>query len=142
MPYCTLVELTERYGQSLLVSLTDRADPPANAVDASVVDRAIEDADNLIDGYLAARYQLPLSSVPGLVNTASLAIAIYNLHTFQASEKIEADYKDTLRRLKEISTGIVTLEVAGVEPQSSGSSGVKITDRERPLTAANLKGFI
>ena len=47
-----------------------------------------------------------------------------------------------LRILLDVGAGAVRLSVAGAEPGVSGGTGVRITDRERPLTEANLKGFI
>ncbi|MDP2738700.1 MAG: hypothetical protein Q8O82_08370 [Pseudorhodobacter sp.] len=44
--------------------------------------------------------------------------------------------------LRDIRAGAVRLSVAGAEPGVSGGTGVRITDRKRPLTEANLKGFV
>ena len=55
MTYATLDQLTDRYTERLLRQLTDRAAPPAGAIDAEVVDRALADTDAVIDGYLAGR---------------------------------------------------------------------------------------
>lgn len=142
MAYCTLAELTDRYGLNLLVSLSDRADVPTGLVDTDVIDQAIADADDLIDGYLAARYSLPLAATPGLVRNLSLVLTGWNLHRFDAPEKLKADYAEAIRTLKSIAQGIVTLDVGGVTPEGSGNDGVRITDRDRPLTADKLKGFI
>lgn len=142
MSYATQAELVERYGEPMLIVLTDREDPPADAIDADVVARALADADAAIDGYLAGRYALPLSSLPPLVRDLALAIAIYKLHRDTASDKIRKDYEDALAQLKQIAAGVVRLAVAGVEPASSGASGVRTTDRDRPLTPENMKGFI
>jgi phage gp36-like protein len=142
MSYATQAELVERYGDPMLIQLSDRADPPANVIDAGVVARALADADAAIDGYLAGRYALPLSATPDLVRDLALAIAVYKLHRDTASDKIRKDYEDALATLRQISAGVIRLNVAGVEPASSGASGVRITDRERPLTPENLKGFI
>lgn len=142
MTYATQAELLERYGESMLIDLTDRADPPANAIDTAVVARGLTDADAEIDGYLATKYALPLQATPDLVRNLALAIAIYKLHRDTASDKIRQDYEDARSTLRAISEGKVRLNAAGVEPPSNGASGVQITDRERPLTAENLKGFI
>jgi len=141
MTYATLDHLTDRYGTDLLVQLTDRAPEATGVIDADVVARALEDTDRFIDGFMG-RYVLPLVEVPGLLTDLAQSIAIWKLHRFKPDEKIEADYRDALRALRDIGSGVITLSVAGVEPQTSGGSGARITDRERPLTAENLKGFI
>lgn len=142
MAYTTLAELTDRYGEDLLVSLTDRGEVATGLIDQDVVDRAVADADAEIDGYLKGKYRLPLDTTPPLVSALSRLIAIWNLHTFDAPEKIERDYKEAVNKLKDIARGLIVLDVAGVEPQTSGSSSVQVTDRERPLTAENMKGWI
>ena len=60
MAYATLQDLISAFGERKLVQLTDRAEPPADLVDAQVAAEALGYADNLIDGYLAARYVLRL----------------------------------------------------------------------------------
>lgn len=142
MSYATLQQLTDRYGTAMLIDLTDRADPPAGAIDTDVVDRALADADALIDGYLKGRYALPLASTPPLVTDLELKIAIYNLHRNVTSEKVRNDYLDAVKTLAAIANGTVRLDIAGVEPDASGSSGVVTTDRDRDMTPDNLKGFI
>ncbi len=142
MSYITQTTLTDRFGARMLVALTDRGEVATGEVDAGVVARALADTDAVIDGYLAARYALPLTEVPALIADIAGAIAIWKLHIAAADPKIESDYKDALRMLRDIATGAVRLSVAGAEPSVSGGTGVRITDRERPLTEANLKGFI
>lgn len=142
MPYATLADLTDRYGAALLVALTDRADPPAGAIDGAVVARALADTDALIDGHLAGRYALPLAEVPPLLRDVALAVAIWKLHTYAPDPKIEADYRDALRLLRDVAAGAVRLPVAGAEPAGTGASGARATDRDRPLTAETLRGFV
>lgn len=142
MTYATQANLTERFGEAMLVLLTDRAAVATGLVDATVVARALTDTDSLIDGYLAARYVLPLSNVPPLVLDLALQIAIYKLHITSPDDKISKDYDTALKMLEKIGNGAVRIQAEGVEPASSGAQGVQIVDRERPFTAANMKGFI
>lgn len=141
MSYASLDELTARYGESFLVDLTDRGAPPG-AIDESAVDRALADADALIDGYLKGRYALPLSVTPPLIIDLALKIAIYNLHRSAVADKIAADYAAALKTLAGIGSGLIRLDVAGAEPASSGATGVKTNDRCPDMTPCNLKGYI
>lgn len=142
MPYCTIEQLEARYGRKFLIELSDRADVAPTDPDATIFDRAIGDAGGLIDGYLKPRYALPIvGTVPPLLVDLSQRIAIYNAHANVASEKIRKDYDDAIGTLKQISAGTIRLDAAGVEPAGSGSNGVQITDRERPFTEENLKGY-
>jgi phage gp36-like protein len=142
MSYATEAALAERYGTDLLVQITDRATPPAGLVDAGVVARALADTDATIDAALGVRYLLPLRDVPAVVVDLALAIAIYKLHRFVPDQKIRDDYDQALRDLRAIAKGELKLDVAGVEPAGNGSGGVRVTDRDRPLTADTLTGFI
>lgn len=142
MAYCTQAELIERYSERMLIEISDRADAPTGTIDTALIDRAIADADALIDGYLAVRYQLPLASVPRLVKDLSLRIAIYYAHAHVAPDKIKEGHDNAIATLKQISAGHVRLDVAGVEPAASGASEVRTNNPERPLTNQTMKGFI
>ncbi len=142
MTYASQSDLVERYGETMLINLSDRADPPANVIDAGVVTRALEDTDASINGYLSGRYQLPLQVTPSLLRDLAQTIAVYKLHRDSVSDKIRQDYADALKQLALISTGTVRLDVAGVEPASSGSNGVQASDRQRDMTPDNLRGFV
>lgn len=142
MTYTTQAELVSRYGEDLMIDLTDRADPPAGAIDGSVVTQALTETDALIDGHLATRYQLPLASTPPMVADLARAIAIYKLHIYTAPEKISDDYKDAQATLNRISSGAIRLPIAGIEPAQTDAGGAQVTDRDRPFTAQKMKGWI
>lgn len=140
MTYVTQAQLIDRFGEQMLISLTDRGTDALGVVDTDVINRALAETDALIDGYLAGRYALPLTvAQPMLVGIAG-AITIYNLHIFEAPPKIEADYKAAIRQLEQLALGTIKLTAAGVEAPSTGTTGVQITDRARPFTEENLSG--
>lgn len=142
MTYCTLQQLSDRYGPSMLVALTDRGAVATGAIDDAIVSRALADTDAMIDGYLAGRYVLPLAEVPALLTDLAQVIAIWKLHPSATDPKIKDDYEHALRSLREIGQGVIKLQVAGVETAGTGGSGARITDRARPFTETNMKGFI
>ncbi len=142
MSYATQIQLTERYGERMLIALTDRGDVATGLIDTSVVDQALAEADAMIDGYLQGRYALPLATTPVLVADIAQTLAIWKLHTTAADPKIEQDYKEAMRSLRDIASGLISLSVAGVQPATTGATGARITDRERPMSADQMKGFI
>ncbi len=142
MAYCTQAQLEERYSTNFLIELSDRDDTPATIVDASLITRAITDADAVIDGYLKPVYALPLASTPNQITDLSLSIAIYKAHGNVVSDKIKEDYKTALMQLKDIGAGRIKLDIAGVEPEGSGASQVITNEKEQVLTADSMKGFI
>lgn len=142
MTYTTLQQLTDRFGEDLLIRVTDRAAVATETIDTDVVDRALADTDAMIDGYLAGRYALPMATTPPMVTDLAQVIAIYKLHVYQPDEKIERDYEHAIKQLRDIANGMIKLPVAGVDAPGTGGTGARVTDRERPMTENNLKGFI
>lgn len=142
MSYASLAQLIDRFGERMLVQLTDRESPPTAEVVEAVVDQALADTDAVIDGYLGGRYALPLATVVPLLVDLALAIAIYKLHPYKPDPKIEKDYDGALRMLRDIANGTIRLSAAGLEPEARGDAGVQTNDRERPFTDENMKGFI
>jgi len=118
------------------------AEVATGLIDTSVVDRALADTDAAIDGYLKDRYVLPLAETPALITDLALAIAIYKLYVYAPNNKIVADYKDAILSLRDIASGVIRLSVAGAEVATTGGSRARMTNRERPMTVHNLKGFI
>lgn len=140
MTYATLASLSDRYGDDVLNAAGDRTG--AGVADQGAVDRALANADATIDASLSVRYRLPLAEVPETVVDLAQAIAIYKLHRFAPDPKIEKDYEQALRDLRDIAKGDKKLDLAGIEPATSGAGGVVATDRERPFTSDSMTGFI
>lgn len=140
--YTTLAALTARYGADMLIRATDRGDVATGVIDAAVVAKACQDASDVIDGYLAGRYALPLVTVPALIAALAEDLAIWRIHPYEPDPKLKADYEAAMRSLRDIAAGTIRLPVAGVEPAAIGTNGAEFTDRERPMTEQSLKGFI
>jgi phage gp36-like protein len=115
--YAQVDDLVSRFGQAEIVQLTDRATPPAGAIDNAVAQRALTDADAEIDAYIASIYTLPLSSVPPVLSRIACDIARYRLWDDQAPEEVRSRYEDARRLLEAIAAGRVTLTTS----QSAGT---------------------
>ena len=126
----------------MLIGLTDRGIVAADRIDSEVIARALADTDEMINGYVAGQYALPFATTPGLITDLALTIAVYKLHTSSPDPKIEADYQDALRMLRDVASGTLKLSAAGVVTADTGGSGARMTDRERPLSADQMTGFI
>ena len=142
MTYATQQQMIDRYGASALVMLTDRAEIATGAIDAAMITRALADADATIDGYLARHYALPLATVPPQLPPIAQVLAFWSLHLTEPDAKTKADYDTAQRMLRDIADGRVKLAVAGAEPPTTAASGVRMTDRPRPLSASTMTGFI
>jgi phage gp36-like protein len=142
MPYVTLQQLIDRFGEPALVALTDRGQFPTGVVDDAAINRAIADADATIDGYLVRKYALPLTDPQPLLVKIAGSLVFYDLHVSQPDPKVEADQKTAMAMLRDIANGTVALTAAGVEPDNVEGSSARITDRDRQLTQDNMTGFI
>lgn len=116
MAYATAADMQARYGLDELVARTDRN--ATGAVDTTVLNRALSDADAEIDGYLAARYRLPLPTVPPMLARIACDIARYRLWEDMASDEVRRRYEDARRLLEALSRGTVSLGLPASLPDS------------------------
>lgn len=135
MAYITQSDLVDRYGSGRLQQLTDR-DGTAGAIVDAVIDRAIADVGAVIDGYLAARYALPVATVPPLLATLAGDLVLYRLYGETVPERVAADRKDALQTLRDISAGTVRLPLAAPDTGEAPSSGdsVQFAPGDRTMT--------
>lgn len=103
MTYATRADLEQRYG-------ADEVAQRESALPAGAVDRALADADALINGYLAGRYALPLSPVPQNLPQVACVVARYNLLGDAVTERARNDYTDTIAWLRDVQAGRVLLQ--------------------------------
>lgn len=137
MAYATLDDLVTRFGADNIAALTTRdigADP-----DTSVAATALDDASQMIDSYLAGRYQLPLNPVPQVVVRWCCDIARFLLSTDQASDAIKALYNAAVQALAAAQAGRLTLEAAAVDTPTTGGA-VLIAGPARMFDANSLRG--
>ncbi len=143
MPYCTQSDILRKLDEARLVQLTD--DEGLGQVNAGRVEQAIADADALIDGYVGSRHAVPLSPVPAIIKTYSVAIAVYFLYgrRDRVPESRAQDYQDAVRFLELVAAGKVSL--GAEDPEGSPPSAMRpefsVENPERAFTRAAMKGF-
>jgi phage gp36-like protein len=139
MTYATQSDMTDRFDEQEIIELTDRTG--AGVVNATVLGKALADADALIDGYLAARYTLPLTYTPAILVGPAADIARFRLWDDRATEEVRQRYEDAMAMLKLISQGVVVLppDVNGVLPVNA--VGMDYYSQERVFTAETLEDF-
>lgn len=141
MPYTTLSLLQDRFGESELIQLTDKATPRTGAIVVSVVDKAIADADAEIDGFVGVRYAVPLPEpTPPVLVPIACDIARYRLYGNAVPDIVRQRYEDAVARLKDIAAGRMVL---GVDPISTPtvSTGVLVRSPERVFSADALRDY-
>lgn len=147
--YVTQSDLDKRIGTDLLVNLTNEA-PAATTVDTDAMDEAIADGEAEVNGYVGARYALPLSTpYPRLVLSLARRVTIFYLYQLQPGmvpESVQADYDAAVEQLKTISKGTLSLGLAtdGTDATASGESGrvaVRRSGSARRYGRADFEGF-
>ena len=141
MSYATRQGMIDRFGEDELIQLTDRATPPLGVIDDTVLDAALNDADAEINGYIQARYPLPLASTPLLLSRIARDIARYYLYDDAVTEAVENRYKEALKTLERIAKGVVHL---GLDPvgETTPSSASPETSADAPVFSQDsLAGY-
>ena len=116
--YCTPQDLIDRFGQNEVAQL---APALLGQVDTARVQRACDDAGDMVDGYLRPRHTLPLSAVPRLLVKLSAAIARFELHLGgdrQPTDQVRQDRDQAIAFLKDVAAGKADLglDAGGNEP--------------------------
>ena len=119
MSYCTLADINDQIPETNIIQLTD--DEGLGRVNQTRVNKAIETAGGIIDGYLRGRYSLPLSTVPVLIRTIAIDIAVYKLYErrleLEMPEAMSDRYKNAVKLLEQIQKGLIRL---GIESPDTG----------------------
>lgn len=140
MPYATQADVTDRFSTVELTQLTDR-DNTVNAIDATVLERALLDADAEIDARLQGRYALPLARVPRLLVNIACDIARYRLYDDRATDQVTRRYEDAIRLLDKIGKGEVSLGLdASIQP-TPPTGGPSYTNAARVFSRDELGDY-
>lgn len=157
MSYATATELLERFDANEIAQRADRGVPrlvtaqlmkdvaagsslagytpeqQARAAEAlEIVQRALQDADDTINGYISARYTLPLQVVPGALNRVACELARYFLFDDQVTDVIKDRYTAAMKWLAEVAKGMVSLGAdaeSGEQPRSSAAAELDTSGR-------------
>lgn len=150
MTYATATDLLTRFSATEIAQRTDRGIPrlvkdalltaAAAGGDLSayttderarvaaalvIINRALQDADDTINGYLNARYTLPLTPVPAVLQRVACELARFYLFDDQVTELIEKRHAANIKWLGEVAKGVVSLggeAETGVQPVSSNAA--------------------
>jgi phage gp36-like protein len=107
--YASIADLETAFGAAELNQLT------SGQPHAATLERALADAAAEVSAHLAARYPLPLPSVPPLVRNLTCDIARYRLWRHAASEEVRQRYEDARRLLEHLAAGRVSLGLPAAE---------------------------
>jgi phage gp36-like protein len=105
MSYATYEDLLANFGEQELELVTDR--DRDGSPDDGVIDDGLQFADDLINGYLRSRYDLPLSSVPRNIVGIACDIARYRYYQDQPTELVTTRYEQAIAWLRDVANGLI-----------------------------------
>ncbi len=126
MPYAAQTDMVARFGTEELIQLTDRSN--AGAIDATVLDQALGDANAEIDLYLA-RYNPPLITVPPMLTVVACDIARYRLYDDVPTDAVRDRYNAAVAKLRDIAQGRIDLGLSDGTPVATGQPQIDAPDR-------------
>lgn len=110
MPYAVKEDIVELYGSDALAVLADRDGD--GTIDSNAVARALDEASEEIDLYIATRHELPLSVTPPSLRRLCIEIATYRLAGSDGGVRTDDQrqrYEDAIDLLKRIANGTAKL---------------------------------
>ena len=139
MTYAVQQDLIDRFGIDELVQLTD--DDQTGAINATRVTQVLADTDARIDGYIAARYALPLSVVPPALTVYACDIARYLLAKNVPTEEMKRRYDSAIKFLGDVGKG--TLSLVGDNGASAGEANGPVVAQgaRRVFSPQRLRDF-
>ncbi|AYA68586.1 DUF1320 domain-containing protein [Acinetobacter sp. WCHA55] len=127
--YATEADLKTRFGAQVIEELKLGREGGADPVD--VVQVALQDAEEEINGYIGSRYSLPLASVPSNLKRIACDIARYRLYTEDPLEHITKLYDDAIAFLKRVQDKKADLQIIDVQSKEI----IDDTPKNKPSTA-------
>lgn len=123
MPYATALDMVDAFGWSEMRDLTDTGEPRLDDVNQVVLGKALQDASDMIDGYLVGRYALPFANAPQVLRVHCRGLARYLLMTHTPDERAKGDFAAAMQYLQRVAAGSIALlppSAAGQVPSGMG----------------------
>lgn len=139
MSYATLDDIVARAGEEEILQVADRDDD--GVADADVVASAIATAESEINGYISARYRLPLVQVPDLIKSWTVSIARYHLHRDGAPDHVVRDWKSAMDGLRDVARSLVSLPIVDGGEAPADDAG-RVTLVKSPREENGFGGFV
>lgn len=113
------------------------------------VEEAIEDADAEINGYLAKRYNVPMSPAPKVLNKFSKDIAVYGLMSRVGIDEQDREktylnrYNAAIKFLDGVAKGTISIGTGenGDSQEQAAQKGFRIEHSKRLFSRETMKGW-
>lgn len=123
--YCTVADLISRFGEDEIAILVQ-----PYALDDAEAEVALDlvriDASAEIDSYLATRYPLPLHTTPPVLTRVACDLTRYYLYDDSAPEQVRLRYEDSIKLLKNLATGVVSLGLPLAEEPEANAEAILV----------------
>lgn len=140
MPYITLQQMIDRFGETEMIELTNLHNPDGIAINVANFDAAAVDAEAEINSYVGVVAQLPLATVPLVLGGKAADVVRYYLDTIDPRADVRQRYEDAIAWLKLLAAGEVDIGLnandEGVGDDSRLRSSLKESNR-RPIYERN-----
>jgi len=112
MRYLTRPAIDAAIPANTLIELT-HDDPAATAPDEGVLAAVVDSCEELVDGYLRGRHDLPFENVPSIVRSLALDLVRHALYLRRPEgavpETIKSSYANAIKLLETIRDGRITI---------------------------------
>jgi len=108
--YATATDFQNRYGAQETLALTRLENPTATTIDTALLDRRLQDASALVQGYMPAGLTAPY---PTIVVTKTCEIARGLLDRNRRREDVQLDYDAALKWCEDVAKGL--FKIPGIE---------------------------
>lgn len=130
--FATVEAMKSKFGEKELIELTDNEAPYQCVINLDKLNAAMQAANSEIEGYLAARYALPLQLVPPFLQSLGCDMARYHASTgaMSGDDPIKTRYDNAIKTLKEISKGLIAVggtPTGEAAPVKTASNNVMMT---------------
>lgn len=128
-----------RFPQRDLIQLTD--DAGTGAIDLGNLERALNQADNEINGYVAAKYKRvdAGSPVPALLTDLACHIARYRLFRHGSpTDQVQKNYDQAVAQLRDIARGTIKLDL-GEEVLIERDGQILVESADRLFTRDSMR---
>ena len=121
--YATVKDFVLRIGEFQAIQLTDR--DREGVVNESVLTIALSDSTSQIDGYLSARYRLPLPTIPQNLTRICCDLTRYRLASMSQVGNTD---ELSLKELEDLAAGKISLGIDIEDDQQSDGNVVMFTN--------------
>jgi len=145
MRYCTVDQLLLSMSERTLIELSNDDVYQTTGVNAPVVAQVIDDAEQLVDGYLSGRYDMPLPIVPTILRQITRAIACHMLYARRPDgrelpQAVSDLYRTQIRLLEHIRDGRISLGIPK-GPTYPSSGEFKVISRPKLFDRSTLEDY-